>query len=147
MRELRYPVDDVEKVSRLVELHLRFHTYVMGWSDSAVRRYARDAGPLLDLLNELTRADCTTRNASRAKALERRMDEFERRIEELREQEELAAIRPDLDGNEVMSSLGVRPGPVVGEALNFLLELRLEEGPLGKKEAARRLLAWWQARA
>lgn len=147
MRELRYPVDDVEKVSRLVELHLRFHTYVMGWSDSAVRRYARDAGPLLDLLNELTRADCTTRNASRAKALERRMDEFERRIEELREQEELAAIRPDLDGNEVMSALGVRPGPVVGEALNFLLELRLEEGPLGKKEAARRLLAWWQARA
>jgi poly(A) polymerase len=147
MRELRYPVDDVEKVSRLVELHLRFHTYAMGWTDSAVRRYGRDAGPLLDLLNELTRADCTTRNASRAKALERRMDEFDWRREELRQREELAAIRPDLDGNEVMSMLGVRPGPVVGEALNFLLELRLEEGPLGKEEATRRLVAWWQGRA
>jgi poly(A) polymerase len=144
MRELRYPLDEVEKVSRLVELHLRFHTYAMGWSDSAVRRYARDAGPLLGLLNELTRADCTTRNVARAEALGRRLDDFVRRQEELRQREELAAIRPDLDGNEVMSLLGVRPGPVVGEALNFLLELRLEEGPLGKEEASRRLLAWWQ---
>ncbi|HSS09539.1 MAG TPA: CCA tRNA nucleotidyltransferase, partial [Acidimicrobiales bacterium] len=109
-------------------------------------RYVRDAGPLLDLLNELTRADCTTRNAAKAKALARRIDELERRIDELSEREELAAIRPDLDGNEVMSLLGVRPGPIVGEALNFLLELRLEEGPLGKEEASRRLLSWWQSR-
>jgi poly(A) polymerase len=146
MRELRYPLDDVERVSRLVELHLRFHTYAMGWSDSAVRRYARDAGPLLELLNELTRADCTTRNAAKATALGRRLDDFVRRQRELQQREELAAIRPDLDGNEVMSLVGVRPGPVVGEALNFLLELRLEEGPLGKDEASRRLLAWWQER-
>jgi poly(A) polymerase len=146
MRELRYPVDDVEKVSRLVELHLRFHTYAMGWSDSAVRRYARDAGSLLELLNELTRADCTTRNAAKANALGRRLDDFVRRQAELQQREELAAIRPDLDGNEVMSLLGVRPGPVVGEALDFLLELRLEEGLLGKDEASRRLLAWWQER-
>jgi poly(A) polymerase len=146
MRELRYSTEDIEQVSRLVELHLRFHTYAMGWTDSAVRRYVRDAGPLLDQLNELTRADCTTRNAAKAKALARRMDELERRTDELRQREELAAIRPDLDGNEVMDRLGVRPGPVVGEALNFLLELRLEEGPLGKEEAGRRLLAWWQAR-
>ncbi len=146
MRELRYPLDDVERVSRLVELHLRFHTYAMGWSDSAVRRYARDAGPLLELLNELTRADCTTRNAAKARALGRRLDDFVRRQRELQQREELAAIRPDLDGNEVMSLVGVRPGPVVGEALNFLLELRLEEGPLGKDEASRRLLAWWQER-
>jgi poly(A) polymerase len=146
MRELRYPLDDVERVSRLVELHLRFHTYAMGWSDSAVRRYARDAGPLLELLNELTRADCTTRNAAKATALGRRLDDFVRRQRELQQREELAAIRPDLDGNEVMSLVGVRPGPVVGEALNFLLELRLDEGPLGKDEASRRLLAWWQER-
>jgi poly(A) polymerase len=146
MRELRYPLDDGERVSRLVELHLRFHTYAMGWSDSAVRRYARDAGPLLELLNELTRADCTTRNAAKATALGRRLDDFVRRQRELQQREELAAIRPDLDGNEVMSLVGVRPGPVVGEALNFLLELRLEEGPLGKDEASRRLLAWWQER-
>ncbi len=146
MRELRYPLDDVERVSRLVELHLRFHTYAMGWSDSAVRRYARDAGPLLELLNELTRADCTTRNSAKARALGRRLDDFVRRQRELQQREELAAIRPDLDGNEVMSLVGVRPGPVVGEALNFLLELRLEEGPLGKDEASRRLLAWWQER-
>ena len=144
MRELRYPLDDVEKVSRLVELHLRFHTYAMGWSDSAVRRYGRDAGALLELLNELTRADCTTRNATKAKALGRRLDDFVRRQAELQQREELAAIRPDLDGNEVMSLLGVRPGPVVGEALDFLLDLRLDEGPLGKDEATRRLLAWWQ---
>jgi poly(A) polymerase len=146
MRELRYPLDDVEKVSRLVELHLRFHTYAMGWSDSAVRRYGRDAGALLELLNELTRADCTTRNATKAKALGRRLDDFVRRQAELQQREELAAIRPDLDGNEVMSLLGVRPGPVVGEALDFLLDLRLDEGPLGKDEATRRLLAWWQER-
>ena len=147
MRELRYSAEDVEQVSRLVELHLRFHTYAMGWNDSAVRRYVRDAGALLDLLNELTRADCTTRNAAKAKALGHRLDELDRRIDELRQREELAAIRPDLDGNEVMSLLGLRPGPLVGQALSFLLELRLDEGPVGKEEASRRLLAWWRSRA
>jgi poly(A) polymerase len=146
MRGLRYPSEDIEQVSRLVELHLRFHTYRMGWTDSAVRRYVRDAGPLLEQLNELTRNDCTTRNPAKAKALARRIDELERRIDELQRQEELAAIRPDLDGNEVMAQLGVPPGPLVGEALDFLLELRLEEGPLGKEEAGRRLAAWWAER-
>src|ERR1019366_4236706 len=117
MRALRYPTDDIDKVANLVDLHLRFHTYGMGWTDSAVRRYVRDAGDLLDELNELTRADCTTRNAARAKALEQRMDELERRIAELREREELAAMRPDLDGREIMAHLGLRPGPAVGRAL------------------------------
>ena len=143
MQALRYSVEDTETVTALVELHLRFHTYKMGWTDRAVRRYVRDAGPLLDRLNELTRSDCTTRNAARAKALARRMDELEARIAELRAQEELDAIRPELDGRAVMDILGVKPGPVVGKALNFLLELRLDEGPLGEQEATRRLLAWW----
>jgi poly(A) polymerase len=147
MRALRYSTEDIETVSRLVDLHLRFHTYRMGWTDSAVRRYVRDAGPLLDLLNELTRCDCTTRNAAKARALSRRMDELEARIAELRAQEELAAIRPDLDGNEVMARLGIKPGREVGEALSFLLELRLEEGPLGPEEAGRRLDAWWAERS
>jgi len=146
MRVLRYSAEDVETVTRLVELHLRFHTYRMGWTDSAVRRYVRDAGPLLDQLNELTRCDCTTRNPVKAKALARRMDELEERIAVLRTQEELKAIRPDLDGNAVMARLGIRPGPEVGEALGFLLELRLEEGPLGEEEAGRRLDAWWAQR-
>jgi poly(A) polymerase len=146
MRALRYSSDDVETVSRLVDLHLRFHTYRLGWTDSAVRRYVRDAGPLLELLNQLTRADCTTRNAARARGLARRMDELEARIEHLRAQEELAAIRPDLDGNQVMSRLEIKPGPAVGEALAWLLELRLEEGPLGTEEAGRRLDAWWAGR-
>jgi poly(A) polymerase len=143
MRALRYSSEDTDIVSRLVELHLRFHTYRMGWTDSAVRRYVRDAGPLLERLNELTRCDCTTRNAAKARALARRMDELESRIVELREREELAAIRPDLDGVAVMRLLGVAPGPVVGRALDHLLELRLEEGPLGPEEAARRLATWW----
>ena len=147
MRALRYPTDDIEQVTRLVELHLRFHTYRMGWTDSAIRRYVRDAGPLLDQLNELTRCDCTTRNRKKADELARRMDELERRIAELQEREELAAIRPDLDGRQVMEHLGVPPGPVVGEALSFLLELRLDEGPLGEEEAYRRLDAWWADRA
>jgi poly(A) polymerase len=146
MRALRYSAEDIETVSRLVELHLRFHTYRMGWTDSAVRRYVRDAGPLLDQLNELTRCDCTTRNAAKARALARRMDELDARIAELREQEELRALRPDLDGNAVMKRLGIKPGPEVGEALSFLLELRLDEGPLGPDEAGRRLDDWWAAR-
>jgi poly(A) polymerase len=146
MLALRYPNDLVDDVTRLVELHLRFHTYRMGWTDSAVRRYVRDAGPLLDDLNELTRCDCTTRDARKAAALGRRMDELEARIAELREQEELSRIRPDLDGNDVMKFLGVPPGRIVGEALDYLLELRLEEGPLGEDEAHARLDAWARAR-
>jgi poly(A) polymerase len=143
MEALRYPAADTDIVVRLVELHLRFHTYRLGWTDRAVRRYVRDAGPLLGMLNELTRSDCTTRNASKARALARRMDELEARIEELRAQEELDALRPDLTGNQVMELLGIRPGPAVGQALAFLMELRLDEGPLGEEEAARRLRAWW----
>ncbi|MER3453176.1 MAG: CCA tRNA nucleotidyltransferase [Acidimicrobiia bacterium] len=142
LEALRYPNEVVEDVARLVELHLRFHTYRLGWTDSAVRRYVRDAGHLLDRLNELTRADCTTRNPAKARALARRMDELERRIAELRRKEELDRIRPDLDGHEVMAHLGIPPGPLVGEALAYLLELRLEEGPLGKEEAYRRLDEW-----
>ncbi|MHB1925450.1 MAG: CCA tRNA nucleotidyltransferase [Acidimicrobiales bacterium] len=145
MKALRYSVEDIELVSTLVELHLRFHTYRLGWTDRAVRRYVRDAGPLLDRLNELTRCDCTTRNEAKARQLERRMDELEVRISELRQQEELDAIRPDLDGRQVMTELGLTPGPQVGRALDYLLELRLDEGPLGEEEAARRLRAWWAA--
>jgi poly(A) polymerase len=143
MEALRYSAADVDTVVRLVELHLRFHTYRLGWTDKAVRRYVRDAGPHLELLNELTRCDCTTRNAAKARALARRMDELENRIGELRQQEELDAIRPDLDGNRVMEILGIGPGRAVGQALTFLMELRLDEGPLGEEEAAARLRAWW----
>ena len=143
MQALRYPNDEVELVTELVNLHLRFHTYRLGWTDRAVRRYVRDAGPLLDQLNELTRCDCTTRNANKARALARRMDELEARIDHLRQQEELDAIRPDLDGSQVMGELGIRPGRDVGRALSFLLELRMDEGPLGEDEARRRLRAWW----
>jgi poly(A) polymerase len=143
MQALRYPNEDVEVVTELVNLHLRFHTYRLGWTDRAVRRYVRDAGPLLDRLNELTRCDCTTRNANKARALSRSMDELEARIDELRQQEELDAIRPDLDGAQVMAELGIGPGRDVGRALAFLLEVRMEEGPLGEKEARRRLTEWW----
>jgi poly(A) polymerase len=146
MQALRYPNDDVAAVTNLVELHLRFHTYRMGWTDSAVRRFARDAGEQLDELVVLTRCDCTTRNERKAEALARRMDELEARIAELAEEEELASIRPDLDGHAVMTHLGVSPGPVVGQALDFLLELRLDEGPLDEAEAYRRLDAWWAGR-
>jgi poly(A) polymerase len=147
MEALRYPNEEVETVSRLVELHLRFHTYELGWTDRAVRRYVRDAGPLLGRLNELTRCDSTTRNMAKARALGRRMDELETRIAELREREELDAMRPDLDGNQVMALLDIPPGPRVGDALEFLLELRIEEGPLGEEEATRRLLGWWAEQA
>jgi len=145
MTALRFSNEDIDTVTRLVELHLRFHTYRLGWTDRAVRRYVRDAGPLLDQLNELTRCDCTTRNAAKARSLGQRMDELEKRIEELRAEEELDAIRPELDGRQVMAHLGLAPGPDVGRALEFLLELRLEEGPLGEDEARRRLDAWWAA--
>jgi poly(A) polymerase len=147
LRALRYPNDVVDDVQRLVFLHLRFHGYRDDvWTDAAVRRYARDAGALLDELNELTRSDCTTRNERKARMLAARMDALEARIAELREREELSAIRPDIDGNRVMELLGIGPGPVVGEALAMLLEARLDEGPLGEEEAERRLLAWWAER-
>ncbi len=142
LKALRYPKAFIDDVCTLIELHLRFHTYRMGWSDSAVRRYARDAGPLLDRLNRLVRSDCTTRNRRKAADLAAAYDELEQRIARLAEEEELAAIRPDLDGREVMELLGVPPGPIVGRALDFLLELRLEEGPLGHDEAVDRLRAW-----
>ncbi len=144
MRALRYSAQDIADVRRLVELHLRFHGYGDDhWTDSAVRRYARDAGPLLDRLNELTRADCTTRNRARARELAQRMDRLEERIAALRQQEELDQIRPDLDGRQIMERLGIGPGPVVGAARQHLLEARLDEGPLGEEEAYRRLEKWW----
>ncbi len=147
MKALKYSNEMIDDVSKLVFLHLRFHGYGDdAWTDSAVRRYVRDAGHLLDELNELTRCDCTTRNRRKAEQLSRRMDALEERIEVLQEQEALQAIRPDLDGRQVMELLDLRPGPEVGEALDFLLELRMEEGSLGEDEAARRLVAWWRSR-
>ena len=143
MRALKYANDDIEAVTKLVYLHLRFHTYQMGWTDSAVRRFVRDAGPLLSQLIELTRCDCTTRNERKAAMLSGRMDELETRIVELEAREELQAIRPDLDGQQVMDHLGIAPGRAVGQALDVLLEIRLDEGPLGEDEAYRRLDAWW----
>jgi poly(A) polymerase len=139
---LRYSNDDIEAITELVALHLRFHTYQMGWTDSAVRRYVRDAGPLLAELNVLTRCDCTTRNERKAAELAKRMDELEDRIAELAEREEIASIRPELDGTQVMDQLGIGPGPLVGKALSFLLEIRLEEGMLGDAEIRRRLDQW-----
>jgi len=130
-------------VSMLVELHLRFHTYKMGWSDKAVRRYVRDAGHLLDALNELTRCDCTTRNARKAQTLALRMDELEIRINELREQEDIDNQRPALDGVAVMEILNISPSRKVGEALNFLMEIRTDEGEISAQEAKVRLLEWW----
>ncbi len=149
LTELRYPGDEIESVTRLVELHLRFHGYGEGdggWTDSAVRRFVRDAGDLLPELLELTRSDCTTRNERKARMLQRRIDALEERIDRLREQEELASIRPDLDGEAVMAILGIPPGRDVGQALSYLLELRLDEGPLGPEEAERRLREWWAVR-
>jgi poly(A) polymerase len=146
MRALKYPNHVVDDVTKLVYLHLRIHTYAMGWTDKAVRRYVRDAGDLLDELNHLQRCDCTTRNKNRARALARRMDELESRIAELREQEELHAIRPPLDGRQVMEVLGVAPGRVVGEALDALLEVRLERGPMDESEAREVLVAWARGR-
>jgi poly(A) polymerase len=146
MTELRYSNDDIAAVTELVALHLRFHTYDLGWTDAAVRRYVRDAGDLLAELNVLTRCDCTTRNERKAARLSRRMDELEARIGELAAQEELAAIRPELDGTEVMAQLGVPPGRIVGEALAHLLEIRLEEGIIGEAEARRRLDEWFRER-
>lgn len=144
MVALKYSNDLVRDVSRLVELHLRFHGYGTGeWTDSAVRRYVRDAGPLLDRLHKLTRSDCTTRNKRKASALSRAYDGLEERIAQLQEQEELDAIRPDLDGNQIMEILGIRPGPAVGQGYKFLLELRLENGPMEHDAAVAALKEWW----
>jgi len=141
LKELRYPSSLVEDVARLVEMHLRFHGY-SEWSDSAVRRYVRDAGHLLDDLNQLTRADCTTQNPVKAKQLSALQDELEERIARLAEQENLEAMRPPLDGREVMAHLGLQPGPVVGRALEHLMQLRLDLGPIDRDEALRLLDAW-----
>ena len=143
MAALKYSQEMIDDVSTLVELHLRFHTYKLGWSDSAVRRYVRDAGHLLDELNELTRCDATTRNHRKAAELAQRMDDFERRIDELRELEDLSRLRPALDGGAVMALLDIAPGPMVGRALDFLMEIRLNEGEISSQEAAVRLREWW----
>lgn len=142
LKDLRYETRTVDDVVELVRLHLRFHTYKMGWNDSAVRRYVRDAGHLLERLNAMTRADVTTANRRRARRIAARMDELEERIEELRTQEELDRIRPALDGHQIMDHLGLDPGPLVGEAWNHLLELRLERGPLSDEEAYAELDRW-----
>lgn len=146
MAKLKYPNDMIKDVARLVELHLRFHGYGTGeWTDSAVRRYVRDAGPLLGRLHKLTRSDCTTRNKRKAAALSRTYDGLEERIGELQEREELDSIRPDLDGNQIMQILDVPPGPVIGKAYQFLLELRLENGPMAEEDAIAALKEWWAA--
>jgi poly(A) polymerase len=146
LRALRYPNAAVEEVRTLVELHLRFHGYGEGWTDAAVRRYVRDAGPLLDKLNQLTRADCTTRDPKRAQRFARLQDELEERIARLAEQENLEAMRPPLDGRQVMERLGLEPGPVVGEALAFLMEIRMERGEIPGDEAYELLEAWARER-
>ncbi len=148
LKALRFPNDVIDAVARLVELHLRFHGYGSGeWSDSAVRRYVRDAGPQLEHLHVLTRADCTTRNARKAARLQRTYDHIEERISRLAEEEHLEAMRPDLDGNQIMALLDLPPGPVVGQAYRHLLDLRIEHGPLGEERAVDELRAWWAARS
>ncbi len=146
LRELRYPNAVVEDVSTLIELHLRFHGFGDGWTDAAVRRYVRDAGPLLDKLNLLTRADCTTRDPKRAERFARLQDELEERIARLAEQENLDAMRPQLDGRQVMRKLGLDPGPLVGEALAYLMEVRMERGEIPEEEAYRLLDEWARER-
>ncbi len=147
MKALRFSNDDTEAVSKLVGLHLRFHGYGTGeWTDSAVRRYVRDAGDQLERLHVLTRADCTTRNRRKAERLRQTYDDLEARIERLAAEEELNAMRPDLDGNQIMQALGIKPGPEVGEAYRYLLDLRIEHGPLGEARAREELVAWWESR-
>ncbi len=143
LQALRYPAAVVEDVVKLVELHLRFHGYD-AWSDSAVRRYVRDAGPLLDRLNQLTRADCTTQNPFKAKQLAALQDDLEERIARLAEEENIEAMRAPIDGEQVMEHLGIGPGPLVGRALAHLMELRLDRGPISEEEAYVLLDAWWE---
>ncbi len=143
---MRYPTEIIDEVCKLTELHLRFHGYGQGqWTDSAVRRYVRDAGDQLVRLHKLTRADCTTRNARRAAILAATYDDLEERISVLREQEELDSIRPDLDGNDIMEILQGPAGPIVGKAYNYLLEIRLDQGPITREEAIKQLLTWWKS--
>lgn len=147
MRALKYSKHRVDDVSQLVYLHLRFHGYGDGkWTDSAVRRYVTDAGPLLPRLHKLVRADCTTRNRRRAQQLQSNYDQLESRIAALAAKEDLQRVRPDLDGNEIMELLGIPAGPQVGEAWRYLKELRLDRGPLTREEATAELLAWWSSR-
>ncbi|WP_193610557.1 CCA tRNA nucleotidyltransferase [Nocardioides lijunqiniae] len=147
MKALKFSNDEIEAVSKLVELHLRFHGYGSGeWTDSAVRRYVRDAGDQLARLHVLTRADCTTRNQRKADRLRRSYDGLEERIARLSEEEELGSIRPDLDGNQIMEILGIAPGREVGQAYHHLLELRMDRGPMEEDEARAALLAWWASR-
>ncbi|MEX2486519.1 MAG: CCA tRNA nucleotidyltransferase [Nitriliruptoraceae bacterium] len=146
LRELKFDKATVRDVSELVRLHLRFHTYKQGWTDAAVRRYVSDAGRLLDRLNMLTRADVTTGNARKAADIQRRVDELEARVVALRQQEELDAMRPAVDGNAIMRHLGVPPGPIVGEAWNHLLELRLDRGEMSERDALAALDEWWARR-
>lgn len=142
MKWLAYPKEEIEDVSQLVFLHLRPHTLEMGWTDSAVRRYVRDAGPLLDRLNELVRCDVTTANPRRERAIQRRIDELEERIQILGEQEELSRLRPPIDGNQVMEYLRITPGPLVGEIMDILLERRIDDGPHSPQEAYELVRAW-----
>jgi poly(A) polymerase len=144
MKAMRFDKDTIKAVSRLVELHLRFHGYGGGeWTDSAVRRYVTDAGPLLPRLHRLTRSDCTTRNVRKARELSRIYDDLEARIERLMKEEQLDAIRPELDGNQIAQILGIPPGPVLGRAYKHLLAVRMEQGPIGSEAAAEALRAWW----
>ena len=143
MKQMKYPNEDIAAVSELVAISGRFHTYQMGWTDSAVRRYVRDAGDYLNELNVLVRCDCTTRNEKKAKILARRMDEMEERIAEVSAREELASLRPELDGQRVMELLNVPAGPAVGAAMEFLMDIRLEEGLLGEDVIIERLKKWW----
>ncbi len=146
LRALRYSNDDIERITQLVFLSGRFHTYQMGWTDSAVRRYVRDAGDVLTELNVLVRCDCTTRSERKVDALNKRMDQLEARIEELAAAEELAALRPEMDGAAVMEHLAIAPGRAVGDALDFLMEIRLEEGLIGDEKIRARLDEWWARR-
>ena len=147
LQELRFDTATISSVAQLIEQHLRFFGYAEGtWTDSAVRRYVRDAGPELERLHILTRADVTTRNVRKARRLASAYDDIERRIAELAAQEELDAIRPELDGNRIQEVLGIGPGREVGEAYRFLLDLRLDEGPVGPDAAEQRLRDWWAAR-
>jgi poly(A) polymerase len=147
MKALRFDNETIDAVETLVALHLRFHGYGDGeWTDSAVRRYVRDAGDLLTHLHVLTRADCTTRNVKKAERLSRTYDGLEARIAKLMEEEELSKIRPDLDGAQVMKLLGIKPSADVGKALDFLMELRMEHGPLGEERATEELMEWWRSR-
>ena len=148
LKALRFSNDVIKDVSLLVFLHLRFHGYGSGeWTDSAVRRYIRDAEHLLTHLHVLTRADCTTRNQRKAAALSATYDSLEERIAQLMEEEELEKIRPDLDGVEIMKILGISPSPIVGKAYQYLLDLRMEQGPLGAEAATAQLLKWWEVNA